>query len=684
MKELAALRALARLHGVQPAYTDITGARRIASPDALLHVLHALDVPVSKLADAPGALRAGQAAPSSMPPVVVVHPRRPVVALPPTRTSTVHLELIREDGGASAWIVRGGSPRARTVRIPPPLPVGYHRLRVTSGRESADILLIAAPPHAYDRTPDERIWGVFLPLYALRTAHDWGAGDYSALGQLADWIRTLGGSVVATLPLLPVFLDVPFDPSPYAPVSRRMWNEFYVDVERIPDLSAAPGARALLAARESQRLLRTARRTELVRYREVMRLKRTVLELLAAALFAGSDRARREAFERFAAAHPQADDYAAFRAALDRRQTAWTRWPARLRSGTLRPGDYDDRVRRYHLYAQWIAAEQFAGVGRHIRDSGGMVYVDLPLSAHAWGYDVWRDRPVFADGVSSGAPPDTFFRQGQNWGAQPLHPRRLREAGYRYVIECLRHHLAHANVLRVDHIMGLHRFFWIPHGMAASDGVYVRYPAEEFYAILALESVRHGAVIVGENLGTVPREVTAAMARHHILQTYVAQYALQPAAAPLGRVPADSVAAVNTHDMPPFAAFWRGADLRDLARLGQLTRTQALDERRRRTVLLGTLAQFLRRRHVLRGSVSARAMLRALLNYLGASPARVVLVNLEDLWGETRPQNTPGTGGERPNWRRKAAVTLDRMRRMRPVATALRELDRARRTGHRP
>lgn len=678
--DLSALRALARLHGVQPAYTDITGRRRTASVDALLRVLAALDVFVSRLADAPAALRGAEAAQPAMPPVAVVRPHRPVLTLPPARAGVVHLELLLEDGRSASWTVRGRSRRAQQVRIPQPLPVGYHRLRVTAGTRTTDTLLIAAPRRAYGRTPEDRVWGVFLPLYALRTGGDGGAGDYAGLGDLADWTAAQGGSVVATLPLLPVFLETPCDPSPYAPVSRRMWNEFYIDVERVRELHGAPDAQALLASRESQRLLRAARRAALVDYRALMRLKRAVLEILAASFFDGTDPARREAFEQFAAARPQAADYAAFRAVLDRRRTDWRQWPGRLRDGTLRPGDYDDADFRYHLYAQWIADEQVAEVSGRIRSAGGMVYVDLPLGTHAWGYDVWRDRSVFAEGVATGAPPDTFFRQGQNWGAQPLHPRRLREQGYRYVIECLRHHLAQATLLRIDHIMGLHRFFWIPHGMAASDGVYVRYPADELYAILAVESVRHRAVIVGENLGTVPREVTAAMTRHRILQSYVVQYALQPNVdVPLSRVPADAVAAVNTHDMPPFAAFWRGTDLADLTRLGQLSPAQAAEERRRRTALLRMLATFLRRRRLLRGTVGAPTMLRALLRHLGASPARVVLVNLEDLWGETRPQNTPGTGDERPNWRRKAAYALDRIRRMRSVTAALGDLDRARR-----
>src|SRR4029079_1082368 len=182
---------------------------------------------------------------------------------------------------------------------------------------------------------------------------------------------------------------------------------------------------------------------------------------------------------------------------------------------------------------------------------------------------------------SAGAPPDTFFTKGQNWGFPPLQPDRLRDSGYRHLIDCLRHHLAHAGLLRIDHVMQFHRLFWIPQGMDASGGVYVRYPAEEFFAILSLESHRHQAIIVGENLGTVPPEIGEAMDRHDVLGMYVVQYELQPGSQGLREPPARSVASLNTHDMPTFRAFWEAKDVDDLEDLGLFDPAQANAERER-------------------------------------------------------------------------------------------------------
>jgi 4-alpha-glucanotransferase len=281
-----------------------------------------------------------------------------------------------------------------------------------------------------------------------------------------------------------------------------------------------------------------------------------------------------------------------------------------------------------------------------------------------------------------GAPPDAFFTRGQAWGFPPLHPERAREQGHRHLIACLRHHLEQAGALRIDHIMGLHRLFWVPKGMEPRDGVYVRYPAEELYSILCLESHRHRSLIVGENLGTVPAYVNRALARHGILGMYVAQYATTAKVAmALRPVPSRSVASINTHDMPPFAAFWRGLDIGDRRALGLLTQRGAERERQRRQALKRSLVSFLRRQGWLRGSASAFSVLRACLAHLAASPARLLLVNLEDLWLETKPQNVPGTVDERPNWRRKARHSLEALCQMPQVADTLREIDRLRRPG---
>jgi len=286
---------------------------------------------------------------------------------------------------------------------------------------------------------------------------------------------------------------------------------------------------------------------------------------------------------------------------------------------------------------------------------GVSLYLDVPLGTHRDGYDAWRRQHLFALRASGGSPPDPVFTRGQDWGFAPLHPDRSRAEGHAHLRAYLRHHLELADLLRLDHVMGLHRLYWVPQGMPASAGAYVRYPAEEFYAILSLESHRHRAVIVGENLGTVPPEVERGLARHGVLGMFVAQYEFRaPPRRPLRPVPARVLASVNTHDMPPFHAWWQGLDLKDRRELGLLDPTQERRARRERGRIRRGLTKGLPTQGALADNEPpVGQVLDRLLTRLASSRARFLLVNLEDLWLETESQNVPGTGPERSNWRRK-------------------------------
>jgi 4-alpha-glucanotransferase len=315
-------------------------------------------------------------------------------------------------------------------------------------------------------------------------------------------------------------------------------------------------------------------------------------------------------------------------------------------------------------------------VATHSKAAGVQLYLDLPLGVHPDGYDVWRERNAFCLGAAAGAPPDLFFTKGQNWGFPPLHPEAIRTQGYRYVIAYLRHQLQYAGLLRIDHVMGLHRLFCIPQGIEAKDGVYIRYAADELYAIVNLESHRQQTGIIGENLGTVPSYVNRKMARHHLHRMYVLQYALGPdQQQPLQPVPAETVASLNTHDMPTFAAFWDGLDITDRQDLGLLDQTGADEEQRQRETLKAALKQYLESLGWLQDLTGDGSdVYAACLRYLAASPAQTVLVNLEDIWGETNPQNVPGTAAERPNWRRKSRFGFEQFRDLPLVLDRLQEL----------
>jgi 4-alpha-glucanotransferase len=343
----------------------------------------------------------------------------------------------------------------------------------------------------------------------------------------------------------------------------------------------------------------------------------------------------------------------------------------------LAAGDYDEPARLYHLYVQWQAQEQLHNLAERTKTDGPALYLDFPLGVNRDGYDVWRERAVFALEASGGAPPDSFFTKGQNWGFPPLQPEALQQQGYRYYIACLRHHLQYAGMLRIDHVMGLHRLFWIPRGFGPSEAVYVHYPAHEFYAILSLESHRHQVEIVGENLGTVPPYVNQALARHKIHGMYVSQFCVNADHQNTLEQPAhDDVASLNTHDTPTFGGFWLGKDIEDRLALELLSSPEAENVRQERASIRGALIAYLKSRGWLtEESPEPLAVLRAWLSQLARSDAYLLLLNLEDLWLEPLPQNVPGTWEERPNWKRRARFFLDEIRKMDTVTDILKAID---------
>jgi 4-alpha-glucanotransferase len=691
---------LARLYGVQTVYHDVFHRRCQASAEAIMAILRSLGAPVATLQDIPSAWREQQQArwQRLLEPVIVawdgqpspVRLRLPSATAEATLVSDLTLENGKQERGEwrgrdlptlVTMEVGGTNYVVKQLPLSCRLPRGYHRLAIELTGKREEALIIAAPLETYVPSKS-RAWGVFLPLYALHTKQSWGSGDFSDLESLMSWLAEMGGKVVATLPLLPALLDETPDPSPYLPVSRLMWNEFYLDITRVPELQRCPSAQLILASSSFRGEIESLRQLPLVDYRRQMALKRQVLEELCRCLFAQpSDRLN--ALQRFAQDHPEVENYARFRATWEKQNTSWPSWQQPLRDGVLKEGDWDEEVRHYHLYSQWLAHEQVKALQKEAGKKGLQLYLDLPLGVHPDGYDVWHHHNLFALDASAGAPPDAVFIRGQDWGFPPLHPEGIREQGYKYVIAYLRHHLEHGGILRIDHVMGLHRLFWIPNGLESSDGVYVRYHADELYAILALESHRYQTILVGEDLGTVPPEVRPAMRRHGLHRMYVAQYetvtnhrrALRP-------VPANSVASLNTHDMPPFAAFWSGLDIKERVNMGLLDEAAAQNMTRDHQAIREALTTFLHDRGWTKeAGVDTGAFLRACLSFLSASHARVVLVNLEDLWLETRPQNIPSTTEEYPNWRRKARYSFEEFCQMPQVIDTLRIIDQLRRQG---
>ena len=696
-KSLGQLHRLARLYGVQTAFYGVRHRRHTAAAESLLAALKALGAPVASLSDVAAARRERVQAVRQQiiaPVTVAWDGTQPVilVTLPPEIADapcTGRLE--RESGESTEWkfqpadlpvIARRETEGRRYVTgkltLPESLPYGYHKFIFMIKGKVAETMIISAPRRTFSPPAGEnsRVWGAFLPLYALKTGQDWGSGDYSGLGALADWMAREGGNYVGTLPLLPVFLDKPYDPSPYAPVSRLLWNEFYVDINNIPELSRCPPAQEYLHSPSFTAEIAALREQSLVDYRGIMFLKRKVMEQLSRCL-TNSGAACVKEFRRFIQENPPVEDYARFRAVMEKQDKSWSSWPKRLRDGDLRATDYEEDVKNYHLYAQWQARQQVGELAEKARQKGVTLYFDLPVGVHPDGYDVWRNRDIFAEDVSAGAPPDPVFTTGQNWGFPPLHPEKIRAQGYRYVIDYLRHHLQYAAMLRIDHVMGLHRLYWIPRGIEAKQGVYVRYHAEELYAILAVESHRHRSIIIGEDLGIVPGYIRPGMARHGLHRMYILYYELADSAARLPRrIPRSSIAALNTHDMPPFASFWEGADINENVRLGLLNEKEGGVEKENRRTTKAALKAFLQSNSFLKKAANGtRSAFKACLAFLSASEAHAVIINVEDLWLETQAQNIPGTGDKFPSWQRKARYALEEFCRDEEVSDILREVD---------
>jgi 4-alpha-glucanotransferase len=674
------LRKLAAGCGIQTFYVDVGRRRQSASAETLMAVLAAWGFPVEGPADVAEALSElqRQGASRMLPWVLVAWegkvPRIPLTQWPRNR-HRAQLVMQLESGERIVRQARieearpepnSPGPAAQPAPVawltwPEVLPWGYHHLGV-DGESEQPALILSAPRQSYRANRKRRKWGVFAPVYGLHSASSWGGGNFSDLERLWEWVTELGGSYVATLPLLSAFLDEPYEFSPYAPASRLFWNEFYVDVERVPELAQCEQARQTMASDSVQTVVQDLRLQPHVDYRLQMQVQRQVLEQLAESCFRlGGE--RRVELERFVEEHPELSSYARFRAVTERERRPWGAWPRRQMEGELRSGDFDEAAYRYHLYVQWIAQQQVQHLTDKVGGSGTGLYLDLPLGVHQQGYDTWRNRDVFAMGAAGGAPPDTFFTKGQNWGFPPLHPQRLREDGYRYWIEVLRHQMRHAGMLRIDHIMQLYRLYWVPDGLDARQGAYVRYVDDELFAILCLESHRHQCLIVGENLGTVPKAVTESMRHHRLAEMYVVQYAApREYGKSLPPAPKRSIAGLNTHDMPPFAAFWQGHDLEQLHELGLFDDAELNEQQNARRAICRNLRTYLEREGVLPlENTELTDILDALHGVLAMGRAENILLNLEDLWLEVEPQNMPGTSHERINWRRKLQPTLEQL-----------------------
>ncbi len=648
----ADLSRLAELHGVATSYRPSPDRTVAATATALTLALAALDVDTSTPAAVADALAARQRELSErlLPPTVVCWGEAEPEALTALPAGTrLHIETEQ------------GETRAAADRLPP----GVHRLTVTApdGR-TASSHLVVAPPRL--PTPTARSYGFLVQLYSLLSRRSWGMGDLGDLAELAAWSgRALGAGFVQVNPLHAAVPGAPTDPSPYRPSSRRFPDPVYLRVEDVPEFAYVEDRERVRTLLERAGRLREAvlDKGALIDRDAVWEAKREALELVREVPLGPG---RRAAYADFLAREGQAlEDHATWCALAEVHGSDWQRWPEGLRDPrspeTARArAELMDRV-DFHCRLAWLTDAQLTAAQRAAREAGmpvGIVH-DLAVGVHPGGADAWAQQAYFAAGMSVGAPPDAFNARGQDWGLPPWRPDRLAESGYAPYRRLLRALFGYAGALRIDHVMGLFRLWWVPQGHLPTDGTYVRYDAEAMLAILVLEAARAGAVVIGEDLGTVEPGVREVLRERGVLGTSVLWFERdwegdgRPLPPESWR--ADCLATATTHDLPPTAARLTGehVELRD--GLGLLTRPLE-EERAEAAADTGEWLGLLSRLGLLRGSgghcaSEEEAEIQAVHRFLLRTEARMVGVWLPDTVGDRRPQNLPGTWDQYPNWR---------------------------------
>jgi 4-alpha-glucanotransferase len=526
--------------------------------------------------------------------------------------------------GPAEIVLEDGTSLTIDRTLPRDVPPGYHQLK---RRRGSSARLIIAPQTCY-LPASLRIWGWAIQLYAARSRRSWGIGDLADLRWLARWGKQHGASMALVNPLASATPILPQQPSPYFPSSRRFRNPLYLCVEEIDGARETPGLAAL--ARDARRL----NRERLIVRDAVLRLKQQAFD----AIWRRVRRHRDGSFDAFMREQgPPLVEYATFCALAERFGSGWHGWPAAYRRhgspGVRRLAedpDVTDRI-RFHAWLQYQLDRQIARASRE-----APIVQDLPIGFDADGADAWAFQDVLAGDMSVGAPPDEFNTRGQNWGLPPFVPDRLRDIGYDPFIQTIRAGLRHAGGLRIDHVMGFYRLFWIPHGREPGDGAYVRNAAQDLLAIVALESHRARAVIVGEDLGTVEEEARAALMARAVLSYRLIWFERVPPA----EFPEQALAAVTTHDLPTIAGLWTGSDLEAQRQLGLAPNEPGTQEIVAR---VRTLSRATPRTPI--ATVIARVH-----DALGRAPSRIVTGTLEDAMAVEERPNMPATGAERPNW----------------------------------
>ena len=640
------LEKLAAAHGVATEYLDWAGHPVRVGESAVVAALEALGVNAGSADAVQRALAEVEAAAWSrlLPPFVVARDGSGEVAVVMDDGDELLLDVLLEDGStrlldASTSAVERRDGRVRRVVPLSGIPVGWHALRASAGEASAEAVLCSAPARLELPAGLDRAWGWMVQLYSLRSSASWAMGDYADLRTVAERVAGHGAGVLLLNPLHAETPVLPINPSPYSPSSRRFRSATYLRVESTPEYLAAPGdVRAAVDA------LRPPAEPDRVPRDPVFSAKVAALELLWPLHRTADLAAWREQGGR------PLEGFALFCALAERHGAPWQDWPEELRhpdgpgiAGAR--GELAERI-AFWCWVQLLVDEQLAGIGA---DLAVGVVQDLAVGVDAGGADAWALQDVLALGTTVGAPPDSFNQQGQDWGLPPWRPDRLAEAGYVPFREVVRGVLRHAGGLRIDHVMGLFRLWWVPAGAGAAEGTYVSYDADALLAVLALEASRAGALVVGEDLGTVEPRVRDMLDDTGILGSAVLWFETEGKAfVPPHRWRPLSLATVTTHDLPTAAGYLAEEHVRVRAELDQLTvpvEEELAHARSERAALL----EMLRSTGLLDRCAGDPVL--AMHQALAESPCRLVLAAFGDAVGDLRQPNLPGTVDQYPNWR---------------------------------
>ena len=595
-----------------------------------------------------------------------------------------------------------------TLHTSEQFPIGDHRLRIrprSGGAVIAEYRLIVAPRSAFlppSLHGEGRLWGFAVQLFSLRSARNWGIGDFTDLLDLIDCAAGVGAGLIGLNPLHALFPDQPDWASPYSPSSRRFLNFLYLDLEALPEFAECQAAPRLRRDPTFERKLAALRAAPLVDYAGVAEVKRKMLTLLFEHFrqcHMAAEDAYAQNFREFQLEHsPDLRRFAIFHAMQEHFQAlspdlrSWHRWPKTFRdpdgAGVFEFARTHESQVEFFEYQQWHAHRQLQHCAERTREVGMPIglYQDIAVGVDRDSAEAWSSQDYLVDGWSIGAPPDSWNPNGQNWGTPPPHPQRMRDTAYTALRQVLSANMRTAGAVRIDHILGLMRLFWIPQAAAADDGAYICYPLKDLLAVIALESQCHRCLVVGEDLGTVPEGLREALSASGIL-SYRLLYFERDESGDFRKPadwPAQALAAATTHDLPTLPGYWAGADIDLRARLNLYSSgDKEKTERKQRDIARQRLLATLQAEGLVAPS-DDMASVESLYRYLARTPSKILMLHFEDALGMMGQMNVPGTTDQYPNWRQKlpmsAADLMSDVRVTRVVAAIKQERDGIART----